>query len=84
MPLVFGCWVLALESRDLSHAKKERTACKPEQIHKMTIFTQNLRPFWSKIIVILWICSAWQTIISFPAGDKSFDPTINRQKLEDM
>ena len=34
-PLVFGCW-------ELSHAEKERTACKAEQIHKMTtIFTQN-------------------------------------------
>ena len=57
--------------------KKELLAnlCK---FNKMTtIFTQNdnLRPFWVKIIVILWICSAWQTIISFSAWDKSFDPT---------
>jgi hypothetical protein len=33
---------LAVESHDFSQAKKERTACKAEQIHKMpTIFTQN-------------------------------------------
>ena len=35
-------WLLGIESRDFSHAKKERTACKAEQIHEMTtIFTQN-------------------------------------------
>ena len=35
-------WLLGVESRDFSHAEKERTACKDEQIHKMTtIFTQN-------------------------------------------
>ena len=35
-------WLLAVESRDFSHAEKERTAFKAEQIHKMTIiFTQN-------------------------------------------
>ena len=34
--------ILALESRDLSLAEKEITACKAEQIHKMTtIFTKN-------------------------------------------
>ena len=41
-------WLLGVESHDFSHAKKERTACKAEQIHNMTtIFTQNnnLRPF---------------------------------------
>ena len=33
---------LALESCDLSRDEKEITACKAEQIHKMTtIFTQN-------------------------------------------
>ena len=33
---------LRVESRDLSHAEKERTPCKAEQIHKLTtIFTQN-------------------------------------------
>ena len=35
-------WLLGVESPDFSHAEKERTACKAEQIHKMTaIFTQN-------------------------------------------
>ena len=35
-------WLLGFESRDFSHAEKERTACKDEQIQKMTtIFTQN-------------------------------------------
>ena len=41
-------WLLGVESRDFSQAEKERTACKAEQIHKMTtIFTQNdnLGPF---------------------------------------
>ena len=40
--------ILTLESHDLSQAEKEITACKAEQIHKMTtIFTQknNLGPF---------------------------------------
>ena len=35
-------WLLGVESLDFSHAEKERTACKDEQIHKMTtIFIQN-------------------------------------------
>ena len=35
-------WLLQVESRDFSQAEKERTACKPKQIHKMTtISTQN-------------------------------------------
>ena len=35
-------WLLGVETRDFAHAEKERTACKAEQIHKMTtIFTQN-------------------------------------------
>ena len=41
-------WLWGVESRDLSHADKERTASKAEQIHKMTtIFSQsnNLIPF---------------------------------------
>ena len=34
-------WLLRVESHDFSQAEKERTACKAEQIHKMTtIFTQ--------------------------------------------
>ena len=37
-----GFWLLRVESRDFSQAEKERTACKAEQIHKMTIiFTQK-------------------------------------------
>ena len=42
-------WLLGVESSDFCQAEKERTACKVEQIHKMTtiIFTQNdnLGPF---------------------------------------
>ena len=34
-------WLLGVESRDFSHSEKERTACKVDQIHKITIFTQN-------------------------------------------
>ena len=41
-------WLLRVESHDFSHAEKERTACKAEQIHKMTtIYNQKdiLGPF---------------------------------------
>ena len=41
-------WLLGVESRDFSQTEKERTACKGEQIHKITtIFIQNdnLGPF---------------------------------------
>ena len=35
-------WLLGVESRDFSHAEKERTACKAEKVHKLTtICTQN-------------------------------------------
>jgi hypothetical protein len=38
----FSFWLLGVESRDFSQAEKETTACKADQIHKMTtIFTQN-------------------------------------------
>ena len=38
----FGFSLLGVESHDFSHAEKERSACKDEQIHKMTtIFAQN-------------------------------------------
>ena len=80
-------WLLGVESRDFSQAEKERTACKPEHIYKMTtIFTQNdnLGPFWVKIIVILWICLALQAVLSFSAWEKSQDSTPNSQKLEHM
>ena len=49
-------WLLGVESCDFSHAEKERTACKAEQIHKMIIiFTQNgpRLSFGVKIVVIL-------------------------------
>ena len=37
-----SCWLLRDESRDFSHAEKKSTACKAEQIHKMTsIFPQK-------------------------------------------
>ena len=37
-----GFWLLGVESRDFFQTEKEKTACKAEQIHKMTsIFTQN-------------------------------------------
>ena len=31
--MCFSFWLLGVESRDFSHAEKERTACKAEQIH---------------------------------------------------
>ena len=35
-------WLLRVESSYFSQAEKERTACKAQEIHKMTtIFTQN-------------------------------------------
>ena len=49
-------WLLVVESRNFSHAEKERTASKAEQIHEMTIiFIQNaLRlSFRVNIVVIL-------------------------------
>ena len=49
-------WLLKVESRDFSQAEKERTACKAEQIHKLTtIFTQNgpRLSFLVKIVVIV-------------------------------
>jgi hypothetical protein len=51
-----------------------------------TIFTHNdnLGQFWVKMIVILWIYSALQAVISFSAWEKSRDSTPNSQKLEDM
>ena len=48
--------LLGVKSHDFSQAEKERTACKIEQIHKMTtIFTQNGRrlSFCVKMVVIL-------------------------------
>ena len=35
-------WLFGVESRDFPDAEKERTACKAEQIYKLsTIFNQN-------------------------------------------
>ena len=48
-------WLLQVKSRDFSQAEKERTACKAEQIHKITtIFTQNdpRLSFQVKLVVI--------------------------------
>ena len=77
-------WLLRVESRGFPQAKKERSTCKAEQIHKMTtIFAQkdNLGPFSMKIVVILWICTALQAVLSFSAWEKSCDSTHNSQKL---
>ena len=71
-------WLLGVESRDFSQAENERTACKAEQVSKMTtIFTQNgpRLSFWVKMVIILWICSALQAVISFSAWKKSRDST---------
>ena len=54
--MLFDSFILAVESRDLSQAEKELTACKAEFIIKMTtIFTQNdnLWPFRVKIHQVL-------------------------------
>ena len=80
-------WLLQVESRNFSQAKKERTACKAEQIDKMTtILIQNgpRLSFWVKMVVILWICSALQAVLSFSAREKSGDSTQNSLKPEDM
>ena len=44
----------------------------------------NLGAFWVKIVVILWICSSLQGVLSFSAWEKSRDSTPNSPKLEDM
>ena len=61
-------WLLVVESRDFSQAEKENTASKAEQIHKMaTIVTpnDNLGPFWVKMVVILWIGTPLEAVLSF-------------------
>ena len=80
-------WLLGVESHDFFQAEKERTACKAKQIHKMTIIcsqNDNLGLFWVKTVVILWICSTLQAVLSFSAWEKLRDSTPNSQKLEDM
>ena len=48
--------ILCSKKKILGVESREITACKIEQIQKMTpFFTQG--PFWAKIVVILWICS---------------------------
>ena len=67
-------WQLGVESRDFSHAEKEKSACKAGQINKMTtIFPQNnnLGPFLEEVLF-------------FSAIEKSRDSTPNRLKLEVM
>ena len=79
--------LLAVESCDLPQAERDITASKAEQIYKTTtIFTQNGSKmlFWMKMVVILWICSVLQAIISFSAWEKSRDSGANSPKLEDM
>ena len=40
--MFFNLWPLGVESRDFTQTEKERTACKAEQILKITtIFTLN-------------------------------------------
>ena len=77
-------WLLGVESRDFCQAEKERTACKAEQIQKMIIVSTHNGPRLSFWVVILWICSALQAVLSFSAWEKSRDSTPNGQKLEDM
>ena len=63
-------WLLGVESRDFSQAERERTACKAEQIHKITpIFSQNNN-------------LALKGVLSF--SEKSRNSTPNSQKLEAM
>ena len=59
-------WLMEVDSRDFSHAEKERTAHKAEQIHKLTtIFAQNCSRLlvWVKIVVILRSYSVLQSVI---------------------
>ena len=65
-------WLLQVESHDFSQAEKERTACKAEQIHKMTtFFTQkdNLGSFW--VIVLYSIHLSFCGFGSFYYHDQS-------------
>ena len=67
-PLVFGCC-------KLSHViflilRKTKVLAKLSKFTKWQPFSlekDNLGPFWVKIVVILWICSALQAVLSFPA-----------------
>ena len=46
--------------------------------------SENIWPFWVRIIVILWICSAMKTVIFFSSWDKSHDSSANSSKFEQM
>ena len=74
----FRFWLLAVDSCGLCQAEEEITACKAKQILKMTtIYNQNgpRLSFWVNTVIILWICTASQTVISFSAWDKLQQPT---------
>ena len=67
-------------SRDLCQSEKKRTACKAEQIKKMTTISTQSGPrllFWA---VILWVCSDLQAVFSFSAWEKSRDSTPYSKK----
>ena len=61
--------LLGVESHDFSQVDKERTACKSEQIHKMTaFFTQRKRKNFTLIlltqhVLYLWAQAAWARAI---------------------
>ena len=84
--LFFGCWIRWVNFW-LTQSERELNSCKADKIHNLTtIFTQNdnLGPFWVKIVVILWICTALQAMLSFSASEKLRDSTPNSQKLKHM
>ena len=76
---------MTVGSHDLSQVEKRMTVISKWANSQND--TQNC-PAWRnlsfrvKIVVILWICSALQTIISFPAWDELRDAIDNSQKLE--
>ena len=79
-------WLLGVESRDFCPAEKKRTTVLQNWANSQimaTFFTQKVAIF-SENVVILWICSALQAVLSFLAWEKSRDSTPNSQKLEDM
>ena len=78
-------WLLGDESRDFSDMIFLKLR-KKELLAKLSKFTQNdnLGPFLVKIVVILWILSALQAVLSYSAWENSRESTPNSQKLEDM
>ena len=77
-PIVFDFW-------ELSHVIFLKLR-KKQLLAKLSKFTQNgpRLSFWVKMVLILWICTALQGVLSFSAWEKSRDSTGNSQKLEDM